>query len=100
MTKTKVGKFISEGVPVEVFIDRKTSYCDLVQVACNNLDIPDCPGQEIALLTYSGAIIAKKEGWTVGEYMQQSHRGPSGVKFGVGFVKVCFSAGDMLPLVI
>ena len=57
MIKKKAGKFPCQGV-----IDRSLSYCDLTQKACNDLDISDCPGHDLALLTYGGADIPKNEG--------------------------------------
>ena len=59
-------------------------------MCCQNLDIPDKRiGHQLVLLTYGGAVIPKKDGWSLGQYMQQMHRGPTNTKFGVGFIKVC-----------
>ena len=97
MKKNKAGKFACDGTPVEVVLDRTSTYSDVIQKACEHLDVPRDSRRQLVLLTYGGAVIPEKEGWNLGQYMQQLHRGPGNTKLGVGFIKVgLFSIGFLI----
>ena len=88
MRKNRAGKFTCYGTPVEIMIERTSDYSGVLKKSRENVEIPNQPRHRLVLLTFGGAVIPKKEGWTVREYMKTLHRGPSNTKFGVGFIKV------------
>ena len=63
----------------------------MIQKACEHLDVPRDSQRQLVLLTFGGAVIPDKEGWNLGQYMQQLHRGPGSTKLGVVSLRlVCF----------
>lgn len=88
MKKTNRG-YVKDGMLIEIFVDRDTSYADLVSQLRATLELPQAPpGKSIALFTTGGAVIKNQEVWTLGAYMRQQHRGPGKTRIGIGFIEM------------
>ena len=70
--KEKEGR-VFDGISIEFMVDRDDGYKDVLVWS-----LPPKPiGHKLTLLSAGVAVINEVEGWTVGGYMKQLHRGPS-----------------------
>lgn len=87
--KNKHGSYSRDGVDVEVVANRSDTYEELLEKAQATLDVPkEKEGYCLSLFTCGGAVMVNREGWTLGGYLQQTHRSSLQTRFGIGYVKV------------
>ena len=99
MRKNKAGRYVADGITVELVFDRSDEYADVLKKSCEAVDVPSKPpNHELVLFTFGGALIPEKEGWNIGSYMRQCHRGPGNTKLGIGFIKVSIACYNRLTL--
>ena len=83
----KQGHYVRDGVDLEVIVDRKASYEEVIEKACNAFSMEKKKGCQLTLFTSGGAIVVNKEDWTLGGYLQETHRSSNNTRFGIGYVK-------------
>lgn len=81
-------KYTQDGPDVEIILDRKSSYNDILDNACTNLGISKKKGYRLSLFTCGGAMILESGGWTLGGYLRDAHRSSMKTRFGIGHVKL------------
>ena len=67
------------------------TYEDVLEKACAGFDVTKKKGFQLSLFTCGGAAMINREGWTLGGYLQQTHRSSLQTRFGIGLVQVSIS---------
>ena len=92
MKKNKHGTYSRDGIDIEVVANRDDTYEDVLEKARAGLDMAkQKEGFQLSLFTCGGAVMVNREGWTLGGYLQQTHRSSLQTRFGIGFVQVSIS---------
>ena len=88
VTQSKQCSFVRDGMDIEVVAERADTYDELLDKACAALDMQvQKKGYRLSLFTSGGAVVMGSGGWTLGSYLQQTHRSSTQTRFGVGYVK-------------
>lgn len=86
MKKAKNGAFVRDGVAVELVLDCGDEYEDVLDKASEVINLPEVPAGHHLTLVVELLSPRKWTGLSKG-YLQQMHKAPAQICFGIGVIK-------------